>query len=103
MLAGDEDAFEEFFDTYFPGLYRFALRRLDRDADAAEEVVQATLCKGMTKLYTYRGEATLFTWLCTICRHEIGAFRRHQGKFRETPLSEDIPEVRAALESIDAT
>ena len=29
ILAGDEQAFEEFTDGYFPGLYRFALGRLD--------------------------------------------------------------------------
>ena len=73
MLAGDERAFEEFFDGHFPGLYRFALTRLDRDEDAAEEVAQAALCKAISKLATYRGEAALFTWLCTFCRHEICA------------------------------
>jgi RNA polymerase sigma-70 factor (ECF subfamily) len=101
MLAGDEMAFEEFFETYFPGLYRFALTRLDRNADAAEEVVQATLCKAVTKLATYRGEAALFTWLCTFCRHEISAhYDRHRRSLHETPLVEDAPEIRAALESI---
>jgi RNA polymerase sigma-70 factor (ECF subfamily) len=101
MLAGDEKAFEEFFETHFPGLYRFALRRLDRNADAAEEVVQATLCKAVTKLATYRGEAALFTWLCTFCRHEISAYcDRHRRSLLETPLVEDTPEIRAALESI---
>jgi RNA polymerase sigma-70 factor (ECF subfamily) len=103
MLAGDEAAFEEFFETSFPGLYRFALTRLDRNADAAEEVVQATLCKAVTKLATYRGEAALFTWLCTFCRHEISAhYGRHHRSLHETPSIEDTPEIRAAFESIGA-
>lgn len=103
MLAGDETAFEEFFDAYFSGLYRFALARLDGDADAAEDVVQATLCKAIAKLATYRGEAALFTWLCTFCRHEISAYYvRRQRRVHETPLVEDRPEIRAALESIAA-
>jgi len=71
MRAGAEGGFEEFFDRFFPALYRFALPRLDRNADLAEEVVQATLCRAIDKLHTYRGEAALFTWLCTICRHTI--------------------------------
>jgi RNA polymerase sigma-70 factor (ECF subfamily) len=101
MLAGEEMAFEEFFEAYFPGLYRFALTRLDRNADAAEEVVQATLCRVVTRLGTYRGEAALFTWLCTFCRHEISAhYDRHRRGVPETPLVEDTPEIRAALESI---
>lgn len=103
MLAGHEAAFDQFFDTYFPRLYRFAVTRLDNDADAAEEVVQATLCTAIAKLATYRGEAALFTWLCTFCRHEISAhYGRHQRTARETPLVEDSPDVRAALESLGA-
>lgn len=104
MLAGDERAFEGFFEGHFPALYRFARTRLGGDDDAAEEVAQVTLCKGIEKLGTYRGEATLFTWLCTFCRHEIAAWYRRNG--RSAPridLVEDLPEVRGALESLAAT
>ena len=103
MLAGDEGAFEEFFARYFPGLYRFAMARLSYDADAAEEVVQATLCRAVGKLHTYRGEAALFTWLCTFCRHEISAHYRRLGRRSQVALVEDAPEVRAALDSLAAT
>lgn len=73
MLRGEEHAFDEFFDGHFPGLFRFALARLGGNEDAAEEVAQATLCKAIPKLATFRGESALFTWLCTFCRHEIHA------------------------------
>ena len=103
LLAGDEAAFEDFFETYFSRLYRFAITRLDNDADGAEEVVQATLCKAVNKLATYRGEAALFTWLCTFCRHEISAhYVRQQRTAPEISLIEDTPDVRAALESLAA-
>jgi RNA polymerase sigma-70 factor, ECF subfamily len=101
MRAGDETAFEDFFDRYFPGLFRFAVVRLHHDADAAEEVVQATLCRAVQKLHTFRGEAALFTWLCTFCRHEISAhYRKNRRVDRQVELVEDVPEVRAALESL---
>lgn len=103
VLAGDQAAFDRFFETHAAGLFRFALTRLNRDADAAEEVVQATLSVAFRKLASYRGEAALFTWLCTFCRHEISAhFRRLKRSAPETPLIEDAPEVRAALESLFA-
>ena len=103
MLAGDERAFEELFDGCFPGLYRFALTRLDWDEGAAEEVAQAALCAAISKLSTYRGEAALFTWLCTFCRHEISAFCKRNRRFpRQVDLVEDQPAVRAALESLPA-
>lgn len=101
LLAGESDAFEEFFDTYFPRLYRFALVRLHQDADAAEEVVQAALSRVVGKLATYRGEAALFTWLCTFCRNEISAFyRKRMRQPQRVDLVEEAPEVRAALESL---
>jgi len=104
MLAGEDAAFEAFFKMYFPGLYRFALARLDGSADAAEDVVQAALCKAVAKLSTYRGEAALFTWLCTFCRHELSAYyARAQRSRMETPLVEDTPEIMAALESLGAS
>jgi RNA polymerase sigma-70 factor (ECF subfamily) len=101
MLSGDEQAFEEFFESHFPNLYRFALSRVGRDEDAAEEIAQSALFKAVSKLATYRGEAALSTWLCTFCRHEIGAYlRRRKLAPRNVDLVEDAPEIRAALESL---
>jgi len=101
MLEGDESAFEQFFGRYFPSLYRFALARLGGDADAAEEVAQQTLCAAIRKLQTFRGEAALFTWLCTFCRHEISTRLTRRGPLgHAVPLIEDVPEIRAALESL---
>jgi RNA polymerase sigma-70 factor (ECF subfamily) len=103
MARGDEAAFSEFFDSHFSPLFRFALPRVNNDSDVAEEVVQATMCRAMRKLSTYRGEASLLTWLCTFCRHEISAWYE---KKRKVPpmidLSDDVPEIRSALESLSA-
>lgn len=103
MLAGDERAFSEFFATYFPRVFRFALPRLNRNEDTAKDVVQATLIKAMRRLGDYRGDAAIFTWLCQICRREIAdqvrSQRRHSSK---VVLIEDSEEVRLALESIEA-
>ena len=57
LLRGEEAAFERFFDSAYPALYRFALARLDFDHDAAGEVAQAAICKATRKLHTFRGEA----------------------------------------------
>ena len=101
LLSGDERAFDDFFDRYFAGLYRFAKARLGDDA-SAEEVAQATLCKAIRKLSTYRGEAALFSWLCTFCRREISDFLRLQQRAPQAVgLIVDSPEVWAALDSLD--
>jgi RNA polymerase sigma-70 factor (ECF subfamily) len=101
MLDGDEGAFDEFFADYFPRLFRFAVLRL-RDQDAAEDLVQISLIAAVRNLASWRGEATLFTWLCTICRREIAAWEKRTSRRVMVPLAEDDPGLRAALESIGA-
>jgi RNA polymerase sigma-70 factor (ECF subfamily) len=103
MLAGDERAFTAFFDAQFPRVYRFALPRLGRDPDAARDVVQATMTKAMRNLASFRGEAAVFTWLCQICRNEIADHVRARRRHADHVVPyEDRPDIRAALESIEA-
>lgn len=103
LLAHDPRAFNEFFDTYFARLYRFACVRLNDNPEAVKEVAHATLSRAIRKLHTYRGEAALFTWLCTICRNELSEFFKRQARERKhVVLTEDFPEIRAAVESFEA-
>lgn len=103
MLRGDEVAFREFFNGFFPRVYRFAMPRLNGNADAARDVVQATLTKAMRSLATFRGEAALFSWLCQICRRQIiDHLRAHQRHATNVVMIDDSPEVRAALEAVEA-
>jgi RNA polymerase sigma-70 factor (ECF subfamily) len=102
VLGGDEAAFEELFDRYFPRLFRFALPRLDGHEDIAEEVVQCTLIRALEHLHTYRGEAALLTWLCTICRHEIASWHARTGRLREVSFVAEEPDVRATLDALAA-
>ncbi len=101
MLSGEESAFESFWHLYFPGLYRFVLSRVGQNQGATEEVVQNALCKAITKLNTYRGEAVLFTWLCTFCRYEISAYVRNNRRvFGQIQLFREPPEIQASLDSL---
>ena len=103
MLAHDAKAFTEFFDGFFPRLYRFARTRLGEDPDTVKEIVHVTLSKAIRKLRTYRGEAALFTWLCTICRHEISDHLARVARERKhVSLTEDLPDVRAAVDALAA-
>ena len=101
VAKGNQRAFDEFFQEYFPRLFRFTLSRVANDESIAEEIVQRTMCIVVRKMGTYRGEALLFTWLCQICRNEMFSVMKRRGieQKRNIPL-EDNPGVRAALESI---
>ncbi len=103
ILGGDEAAFQELFDRFFPRLYRFAIARLDGDDDAAREVVQQTFCNAIERLDSYRGEAALYTWFCQICRNALADhWRRVQRRRERVVLLEDQPNVRAILEALAA-
>jgi RNA polymerase sigma-70 factor (ECF subfamily) len=103
ILQGDEAAFRDLFDRFFPRLYRFALARLSGDPDAAQDIVQQTFCNAISRLDQYRGEAALYTWFCQICRNAVTDHHR-RGSFRtgRVVLIEDEPNARAILESLSA-
>ena len=108
MREGEELAFSQFFDDYFPRLFRFALTRLNGNEDLAEEVVQIAMSRAMRKLDSFRGDAALFTWLCTFCRFEISA---HVAKSRaQAPLGQEghaagvpLPDVFAVQSHIETS
>jgi RNA polymerase sigma-70 factor (ECF subfamily) len=101
ILRGDEAAFRELFDRFFPRLYRFALARIGGDPDTARDIVQQTFCNAIERLDSYRGEAALYTWFCQICRNVLADHFRRKGRSAVT-LLEDQPNARAILESLTA-
>ena len=103
LLAGNERAFDQFFNENFSRLYRFALARLSGEEEIAMEVVQQALSRALKKIHSYRGEAALFTWLCMICRNEIADWARKNASYRKhIVLTEDYPDIRAAVDSFKA-
>ena len=100
LLAGDEQAFKQFFDENFGRLYRFALARTSHDEEATREIVQTAMSQALRKIHSYRGESALFTWLCVITRNGIVDWMRRNARYREhIVLTEDYPEIQAAVDS----
>lgn len=95
MVAGDRQAFEQFADSYIPALYRFAASRLRHDPELTREIAQATLVRAIEKIGSFRGEASLTTWLCACCKSEISAhFRKSRARPAEVEWSEErLPEA----------
>ncbi len=101
ILRGDEAAFQELFDRFFPRLYRFTLARIGNDPETARDIVQQTFCNAIERLDSYRGEAALYTWFCQICRNEVTDHFRRKGRTAlRVTLLEDQPNARAILESL---
>jgi RNA polymerase sigma-70 factor, ECF subfamily len=103
VLGGDRSAFDGFFAEFFPRLYRFVLLRVGGDADAAQDVCQQVFGRGLQHLGSYRGEASLFTWLCQIARREVADQWASWTRERARQASYDQEaDLRGVLESLEA-
>ncbi len=94
VASGDEDALESFFTRYADPLFAFIYHHLDESQQDAEELWQVTLLAAIRSLSTYRGQSSLFTWLCSIARHKIADHYRR----RTLPLDvfSDVSDVQLA-------
>jgi RNA polymerase sigma-70 factor (ECF subfamily) len=87
MRAGEQSAFDAFFSAYASKVAAFVSRRSSLDPAGIEDMVQASLIKAIRNLDSFRGEASLFTWLCAICRHELASLHRKMGR---QPIHESV-------------
>lgn len=103
ILAGNEEAFRQLFDDFFPKLYRYALARLDGNRLEARELVQLTFCRAFENLDSYRGESSLYAWFCGICRNAIIDFaRQHRREIERAPLLEEDATIQGLLDALSA-
>src|SRR3954463_10474699 len=76
--ARDGDAFRAIMQRHNRRLYRIARGVLRNDADA-EDAVQEAYVSAFTHLATWRGDASLVTWLSRIVLNEaLGRLRQKQ-------------------------
>ena len=85
ILNGSQQHFDELYESYFPRVYRFAVKRLSDTAEA-EDVSQEVFETIFKALPSYRGDSSLLVWIFGITRNKVN--RRFRG-------------VRPRLESID--
>jgi RNA polymerase sigma-70 factor (ECF subfamily) len=114
MRAGDQRAFDEFFNVSARRLVAFIARRSALDSASLEDIVQCALIKAVRNLASYRGEAALFTWLTEICRHELADVHRKAARrpahvsLDETATTQDVvaqlraPEHQEPVAELDA-
>ncbi len=76
ILSGSKEAFELLYDTYFPRVYRFALKRLG-DPGEAEDVTQEVFFTVFNALQSFQGNSALLVWIFGITRNTVNRrFRR---------------------------
>jgi RNA polymerase sigma-70 factor, ECF subfamily len=93
---GDRDAFAVLVERHGPSLYRYA-QRLLRDHGQTDDCVQETFLAAWRALPRFRGDASVRTWLFTICRHEVYARSRAGGA-----AEVDLDTVRDRIQDLRA-
>ncbi len=76
ILGGSSEHFELLYESYFPRVYRFALKRLN-DPGEAEDVTQEVFFTVFNSLGSFRGQSSLLVWIFGITRNTVNRrFRR---------------------------
>jgi len=60
--------FSDVYNEYAPGVYRF-LVSLTRNESVAEEITQETFYRAYRQINTFRGDSSLYGWLCQIAKN----------------------------------
>jgi len=89
IKAGDTDAFDRLYDTYFHRVHNFALRRLG-DRGEAEDVTQEVFTAVFTCIDRFQGRSALVVWIYGIARNVLNNRFRRRGGVRLIAL-EDMP------------
>lgn len=76
ILSGSREHFELLYASYFPRVYRFALKRLN-DHGEAEDVTQEVFLTVFQALPSFAGDSSLLVWIFGITRNKVNRrFRR---------------------------
>ena len=76
VLEGSLEHFDMLYESYFPRVYSFALKRLG-DSGEAEDVAQDVFMTVLSALPSYQGQSSLLVWIFGITRNTVNRrFRR---------------------------
>lgn len=76
ILGGSCEHFDLLYESYFPRVYGFALKRLG-DPGEAEDVAQEVFLTLLDALKSFQGQSTLLVWIFGITRNKVNRrFRR---------------------------
>jgi RNA polymerase sigma-70 factor (ECF subfamily) len=100
LLDGDTAAFDELYQRYVPGLFRFIYYSLNGDRNDAEDVLQETMLAAIRSLSRFRSDSSLSTWLHVIARNKISDQIRRRQRFRNHQVEEEAADLELQMVSM---
>ena len=83
--GGDPEAVRSLVDSVGPVVYGFVFARVGGADPAAQDLLQETLIEALRSAPTFRGDASLRTWVCAIARRRLA---RHYEAERRQAVAE---------------
>jgi RNA polymerase sigma factor (sigma-70 family) len=106
VRAGDQRAFSEIYEAFFPRVYAFILKRIGDPAEA-EDLTQETFVQLHRSIPSYEGRSSLLTWTFGIAHNVCSRYFRHCSRWMVGPKDarelEDAPTDAAIERRLDAT
>lgn len=93
VLANHPRAFDEFYATFVPPLYRYLYYAVGQDHDEAEDLLQETMMAAVRSLNRFRGNSRLATWLFAIAQHKVQDYYRGKQRYEQHILDVDSDDV----------
>ena len=92
-----EQEFKKIYQKYQIRLLNFILTKVKKKEDA-EELLQETMISALDSLPLFRGNCSLYTFLCSIAKHEVADFYRK--KKIKTFLFSHFPQLEEIASSV---
>ena len=99
--AGDQVAVRTLVDDLGPIVYGFVYARVGGDESTAADLMQETFLEAVRSASSFRGEAALSTWVCTIARRRLG--RHYERERRQEVARRGLTLLQGDGERVDPT
>lgn len=103
LRAGDPSAFSAIVRAHQRGLFFHVLRMVRRDDDLARDLVQKVFLQAWSKRASFRGDASLRTWLLRIATNLTLNELRRAHRHKELALAPAPDGTPQELGTVDAT
>ena len=97
--GGDPDAVRALIDSIGPVVYGFVFARVGGNEPAAQDLLQETLIEALRSAPTFRGDASLRTWVCAIARRRLA--RHYEAERRQAVVESGLALIGVDAEQIE--
>ncbi len=76
VAAGECGAITELYNAYFDSIYRSVFNQVDRNQQAAQDIVQDTFIAAIESAKNYKARSTIKTWIYSISHKKVAEYYR---------------------------